>query len=96
MNERIKKIAKDAGVLGDWGEDVLEGRLFITGNTKQMEKFAELILKECFQYLENEEDRLWDLSEKEEDDIFQSNFEICAEKCRDVRQGLKDHFGVEE
>ncbi len=47
MNERIKKIAKDACVLGDWGEDVSEGRFFITGNTKQMEKFAELIVEEC-------------------------------------------------
>ena len=47
MNERIKKIAKDACVLGDWGEDVSEGRFFITGNTKQMEKFAELIVREC-------------------------------------------------
>ena len=54
MNERIKKIAKDAGVLGDWGEDVLEGRFFITGNTKQMEKFAELLIRECAELVETQ------------------------------------------
>ena len=54
MNERIKKIAKDAGVLGDQGEDVLEGRFFITGNTKQMEKFAELLIRECAELVETQ------------------------------------------
>ena len=89
MNERILELAKQAGLGHERWNTTEQFEKF-------MEKFAELLLKECFQYLENEEDRLWDLSEKEEDGIFQSNFEICAEKCRDVRQGLKDHFGVEE
>jgi len=54
MNERIKEIAKDAGVLGDWGENASEGRFFITGNTKQMEKFALLIVRECISVYERD------------------------------------------
>jgi hypothetical protein len=63
---------------------------------KGREKFAELIVRECCQYLDNEAERLFGLSESEEDPVFQSNFEICAEKCYDNIQGLKEHFGVEE
>jgi len=54
-----------------------------------------LIVRECCQYLDNEAERLFGLSESEEDPVFQSNFEICAEKCYDNIQGLKEHFGVE-
>ena len=90
MNKRIRELADQTGF------SLIRENCYDTVSTAQVQEFAELILKECFQYLENEEDRLWDLSEKEEDQIFQSNFEICAEKCRDVREGLKEHFGVEE
>ena len=60
------------------------------------EKFAELIVRECCQYLDNEAERLYALSAQESNPNFQSNFEICAEKCCDSIQGLKEHFGVEE
>jgi hypothetical protein len=39
---------------------------------------------------------LYALSAQESNPNFQSNFEICAEKCYDNIQGLKEHFGVEE
>lgn len=58
-------------------------------------KFAELLVRECCQYLENEAERLYSLSAKEDDEAYQANFEICAEKCYDNSQGLKDHFGVQ-
>ena len=59
-------------------------------------KFAELVVRECCQYLENEGERLYSLSAKEDDEVYQANFEICAEKCYDNSQGLKDHFRVEQ
>ena len=59
------------------------------------EKFAELIVRECGKYLESEAERLYALSAQESNPNFQSNFEICAEKCYDNIQGLKEHFGVE-
>ena len=90
MNERIKELMFDAGLNSDY----VEG--FDSIYSKQLEKFAELIVKECCQYLENEAERLYNLSGTENDPTFQSNFEICAEKCYDNIQGLKEHFGVEE
>jgi len=90
MNEQIKALAQQAGEsipefhFGDWNIP-----------NEFIQKFAELIVKECCQYLHNEAERLFGLSESEEDPVFQSNFEICAEKCYDNIQGLKEHFGVE-
>ena len=47
MNERIKELALQAGVLTDFGEDIKVGRWGIGGNYKQMQTFAELIVQEC-------------------------------------------------
>jgi hypothetical protein len=48
MNEeRFRELARQAGVLIDWGEDIKVGRWGIGGNYKNMQKFAELIVKEC-------------------------------------------------
>lgn len=47
MNERIREIAKRADVLIDYGDDITVGRYSIGGSTEKMERFAELIVKEC-------------------------------------------------
>jgi hypothetical protein len=47
MNERIKELAEQAGVLTDFGEDIKVGRWGIGGNYKQMQTFAELIIQKC-------------------------------------------------
>lgn len=110
MNERLRELLQQAGseippaklkiyknddgtvTSGGW-EYPLENfdELF-----KSFEKFAELIVEECCLYLENEAERLYGISASEVDPIFQSNFELCAEKCYDNSKGLKQHFGVEE
>ena len=54
MNKRIKLLAEQANLLGDWGEDITEGRYFVYDNLKNLEKFAELIVKECIE-LNNQE-----------------------------------------
>ena len=89
MNERIEKLAEQADKL------VSEKNKYY-GLMEYSEKFAKLIVRECCQYLENEAERLYNLSGTENDPTFQSNFEICAEKCYDNVEGLKEHFGVEE
>ncbi len=93
MNQRIKQLlgqAHDQAVPETW----------TTLSSEQLEKvydkFAELIVQECRKYLESEAERLYALSAQESNPNFQSNFEICAEKCYDNIQGLKEHFGVEE
>ena len=55
---------------------------------KFSEKFAELIVAECLQYLKNEAERLYMLEDEDAD--------MLAEKCYDNIQGLQDHFGIEE
>ena len=92
MNKRIKELAKQAGF--QYIKD--EGIGWAGNHNASLPKFAELIVRECCQYLENEAERLYNLSGTENDPTFQSNFEICAEKCYDNIQGLKEHFGVEE
>ena len=84
MNERIRELAKQSGL---W---------FVTPREDLIDDFAELLIRECGKYLEAEAERLYALSAKESNPNFQSNFEICAEKCYDNAQGIKEHFGVEE
>lgn len=94
MNERIRELIEQA----------TESKGFLTAGDSvpplpvkefNKEKFAELIVQECGKYLESEAERLYALSAQESNPNFQSNFEICAEKCYDNIQGLKEHFGVE-
>jgi hypothetical protein len=61
-----------------------------------LELFAELIVQECVNVLRAESERLYKLSEEEKDQLFASNFEICAEKCWDNEVMIKEHFGVKE
>lgn len=53
----------------------------------EFQKYSELMLQECIQYLTNEAERLYSLRN--------DNADLCAEKCYDNIQGLKEHFGVE-
>ena len=105
MNDRIRELAEQAG---EYVNEVYTppvriktpGKIWEDGHiewhTHFNQKFAELIVRECGQYLESEAERLYALSAQESNPNFQSNFEICAEKCYDNIQGLKEHFGVEE
>ena len=88
MNERIrecwlKAAREDSGEKWDTQEEFIE-------------RFATSIVEECVNVLRAESERLYKLSEEEKDQLFASNFEICAEKCVDNVEALKEHFGVEE
>ena len=100
MNQRIQELytqALENKFDYGGGRGVKPGEYYSNYKTVlNAEKFAELIVRECCQYLENEAERLYNLSGTENDPAFQSNFEICAEKCYDNVEGLKEHFGVEE
>jgi hypothetical protein len=63
-------------------------------NHLNTDKFAELIIRECVNVLREESERLYKLSAEEKDEVFASNYEICAEKCVDNVEALKEHFGV--
>ena len=49
MNERIRQLAEQAGLVrrGDWGMKRWEGPRSDSINDQDLEKFAELIVKEC-------------------------------------------------
>lgn len=53
MNEQIRELAEQAGVLADFGEDIKVGRWSIGGTYKQMQMFAELIVQECAEQVKN-------------------------------------------
>jgi len=88
MNERIrecwlKAAREDSGEKWDTQEEFIE-------------RFATSIVEECVNVLRAESERLYKLSEEEKDQLFASNFEICAEKCWDNEVMIKEHFGVKE
>ena len=85
MNERIRELAEQA-----------ELNATLLFNKEKLEKFAELIVQECVNVLREESERLYKLSAEEKDELFASNFEICAEKCVDNMEALIEHFGVKE
>ena len=81
MNKRIKQLAEQAG----YSKDYLE-----IGLPSNMEKFAELIVKECIEKITT-----YDLvpghSAKWED-----IYEIHGRLLQDLGEELKEHFGVIE
>jgi hypothetical protein len=86
MNRQFKELAEQAGYPDymTYGHDLI------------LERFAELIVRECANVLREESERLYTLSSKEEDEQFASNFGICAEKTVDNEVMIREHFGVEE
>ena len=86
MNERIrecwlKAAREDSGKKWDTQEEFIE-------------RFAKSIVEKCAEILRAESERLYKLSAEEKDELFASNFEICAEKCWDNELMIKEHFGV--
>jgi hypothetical protein len=79
MNERIKELAIEAGY--DWAWDTQ-----IDFGHKEMEKFAELIVKECARLCEHE-------SNDDEYDQYDMGQSVKAES---IKTAIKKHFGVEE
>jgi hypothetical protein len=71
----------------------------IAGESQELSEmvnyFAELIVRECIDYLESETNRLTELAFTEQNADYKENFTLCAEKCLDNIQGIKDHFGIE-
>jgi hypothetical protein len=78
MNERIKELRKQAARevsnANQWTNDDEWNELF-------MEKFAELIVRECIEHLESS--------------VAVPNIEHSRTKTKCIRS-IKEHFGVEE
>lgn len=83
MNERMLEL---------WLQARKEAHDNLKTSEWETRRFAELIVKECCNYLNQEAERLYAL--KSDNEQHTEDYEICAEKCLDNIQGLKDHFGV--
>jgi len=82
MNERIRGLAKQAGML-DFSQ-VSGGRYKVT--EVDIEEFAELIVKECIKLCAHE-------SNDDEYDQYDMGMSVKAEN---IKTAIKKHFGVEE
>ena len=80
MNERIKQLAKHAGLKIEYQMINPPKPLQILGSAEQFEKFAELIIKECAEVgLDSVEDG--------------DNLDAIMKR---VHNNILEHFGVEE
>jgi hypothetical protein len=78
MNERIKELAMQAGAQGIVNRDFID-----------VEKFAELIIRECISKIET-----YDLTPGHSakwEDIY----DILARLLQNLGEELKEHFGIE-
>lgn len=88
MNERIRELAEQANAWYPMGYPSGEGgdaawQNLVIFEKEDLEKFAELLIRECVQSIEN---------------TIQTNCETDSEKmgCEFAITDLKQHFGVEE
>ena len=83
MKQEIKELVKQC-----YNERLIEAKgINVFVEVFDNEKYTELILQECFNYLTKEAERLYALKNEDAD--------MCAEKCYDNILGLKEHFGIE-
>lgn len=86
MNDRIKELALDAGLL-NYVDHETPRRYFIDGNADQenVEKFAELIMKECVKVMWRQIRNTWHLMTKPSQ----------SAAIYEARNDIHKHFGVE-
>ena len=87
MNEQIRQFAEQAGLEFDDGL-VLESEPIYYTSQKDLEKFAELIVRECVSVINTEA-----AAEHEDDNEIERAWKMGTEFA--VYQ-IKQHFGVEE
>jgi len=61
-----------------------------------IERFAQLIVKECTNLLFDESERLYAYSSECDNMRESDEAELVAEKCVDLITMIEEHFGVEE
>jgi hypothetical protein len=87
MNERIVALAVKAGVTFDWDPGT-DGPEVYFDRQEDFEKFAELLVRECAELIDN---KVTITAAQTYDEVFVAKYdtkELCA-------QQIKEHFGVE-
>ena len=88
MNRTILKLYTQACYHGDYEPENVPKEV--------VEKFAELIVRECTQLLFEESERLYTYSSECDNMRNSDEAELCAEKCMDNIAMIEKHFGNEE
>lgn len=88
MNERIRELAWQAKI--GLPSDETYTRSFMV-HSDDIEKFAELIVRECIKIGQDTSKEIFKMSKKEGD-----VFEYKSHGAEEVADNIKEHFGVEE
>lgn len=91
MNERIKKLAEQAGLEFDDDEALEFGEEIYYVTKKYMGKFVELIVKECVQTLSDNTPERFTNESAEED--WDKGYDRAMKDCV---HHIKEHFGVSD
>ena len=89
MNERIGKLAVEAGAHWEHGDWNMPSAVYFS--EKDLEKFAELIVKECISIVDEQKECLHEEQKYWHDRDY--GYEMAV---NDASNGIKQFFGVEE
>lgn len=87
MNERFKELRDEAFRLTEW--ETLDYDAIL-------EKFGELIVKECVDVLETEIGRLTEYGNSVDNEDYKSDVDVCITKCIDNIMSIQEHFGIKK
>jgi hypothetical protein len=85
MNERIRQLAVEAGAHWEHGDWNMPSAVYFS--ERELEKFAELIVRECYEHCKGQ------VLDKEVADTNELTYNDAVSDCAN---GLLQHFGVEE
>jgi hypothetical protein len=95
MNERILKLAKKSGATVNEGFDGNKNFVYgITMSPEELEKFAELIVRECAALAKSKSEHIEGIETEDHDDQIQLH--SLAWQFKEFGYEIKKHFGVEE
>ena len=88
MNEKIKEFAKQAEIDYDLRPEIARAPVWI-GTDKELEKFAELIVKECAELVED-----YGLSLVSSDENYLGETLNLSIRVQEACNKIKQHFGI--
>ena len=90
MNERIKALLLNARNMFVNGVTESDNKIYIHGSEENLEKFAELIMRECIDKIETYRIPVGNSAAGE------MACEMTYSALMEIRDEIKEHFGVEE
>jgi hypothetical protein len=93
MNEQIKALARKAGISILYEYDGYDGHAGVA-NFNDIEKFAELIVRECMNIADGQKKWVEDMEVFNEQDATWNRARI--QQSQQIVDKIKQHFGVEE